>query len=78
LSEDDILKHFPSSNNSSVEVAFTPVLKIYITSDYQETEILRGDIQNQDPLWSQNIAGLDTSTTLTLTRDAATGEYSLA
>jgi hypothetical protein len=65
-------------NNSSVQVEFTPVLKIYISSDYQETEILRGNIQNEDPLWSQNIAGLGESTTLTLTKDAETGEYKLA
>jgi hypothetical protein len=62
---------------NSVEAEFTPTLKIYATSDYQENEILRADVQTQEPIWTKNIATLDTSTTLQLSIDAATGAYIL-
>ncbi|KAG2073450.1 hypothetical protein BDR04DRAFT_1094974 [Suillus decipiens] len=61
---------------SSVTAQFTPKLRAYITSDYQETEILRGEIQS--PLvWEMNLATLSVSTTWTLKWDANTGRYSI-
>jgi hypothetical protein len=56
---------------SNATAQFTPVLQAYITSDYQETQILRGAIQS--PLvWSQDLALLPAETTnYVLSRDAA-------
>ncbi|KAG2125971.1 hypothetical protein DEU56DRAFT_823540 [Suillus clintonianus] len=63
-------------DGSHVTAEFTPVLRAYITSDYQETAILRGAIDTP-AVWSQNLAGLKESTTWTLTRDLASGRYSI-
>ncbi|KAG2072240.1 hypothetical protein BDR04DRAFT_1096814 [Suillus decipiens] len=63
-------------DGSHVTARFTPVLRAYITSDYQETAIIRGAIDTP-AIWSQNLAGLAESTTWTLKRDLATGHYTL-
>ncbi|KAG1757722.1 hypothetical protein EDB19DRAFT_59526 [Suillus lakei] len=61
---------------SNVTAQFTPVLRAYVTSGYQETQILRGEIQSP-VLWDQDLAALPETTTWNLTRDAATGRYSI-
>ncbi|KAG1846404.1 hypothetical protein DFJ58DRAFT_799177 [Suillus subalutaceus] len=63
-------------DGSHVTARFTPVLRAYITSDYQETAIIRGAIDTP-AIWSQDLAGLADSTTWTLKRDAATGHYTM-
>ncbi|KAG1864399.1 hypothetical protein F4604DRAFT_2028187 [Suillus subluteus] len=63
-------------DGSHVTARFTPVLRAYITSDYQETAIIRGAIDTP-AIWSQDLAGLAESTTWTLKRDAATGHYTM-
>ncbi|KAG2356354.1 hypothetical protein BDR07DRAFT_1339882 [Suillus spraguei] len=63
-------------DGSHVTAQFTPVLRAYITSDYEETAIIRGAIDTP-AIWSQDLAGLAESTTWTLKRDLATGRYTL-
>ncbi|KAG1742123.1 hypothetical protein EDB19DRAFT_1702133 [Suillus lakei] len=63
-------------DGSHVTAEFTPVLRAYITSDYQETAIIRGAIDTP-AIWSQNLAALPEHTTWTLKRDAASGHYSV-
>ncbi|KAG2072238.1 hypothetical protein BDR04DRAFT_415729 [Suillus decipiens] len=55
---------------------FTPVLRLYITSDYQENAIIRSAI-TPPAIWSQDLTGLAKSTTWTLKYDAASGHYTL-
>ncbi|KAG1777086.1 hypothetical protein EV702DRAFT_1105712 [Suillus placidus] len=63
-------------DGSNVTAKFTPVLRAYITSDYQETAILRGAIDTPT-IWSRNLAELAPSTTWSLTREPASGKYTL-
>ncbi|KAG2339415.1 hypothetical protein BDR05DRAFT_891829, partial [Suillus weaverae] len=64
-------------DGSHVSAKFTPVLRAYITSDYQETAIIRGAIDTP-AIWTRNLAELAPSTTWNLTRDPATGRYTIA
>ncbi|KAG8833562.1 hypothetical protein FRC17_010444 [Serendipita sp. 399] len=61
---------------SNVTTQFTPVLTAYVTSQYQQTQILKGAIQTP-AIWKQDLAELSESTTLIFSRDKATGRYSL-
>jgi len=63
-------------DGSHVTARFTPVLRAYITSDYQETAIIRGAIDTP-AIWSQDLSGLAESTTWTVKRDPATGHYTI-
>jgi hypothetical protein len=63
-------------DGSHVTAKFTPVLRAYITSDYQETAIIRGAIDTP-AIWSQDLAALSESTIWNLTRDPATGHYTI-
>ncbi|KAG1724084.1 uncharacterized protein EDB91DRAFT_144090 [Suillus paluster] len=63
-------------DGSNVTARFTPVLRAYITSDYQETAILRGAIDTP-AIWSKNLAALPESTIWNLKRDPANGHYSI-
>ncbi|KAG2153858.1 hypothetical protein DEU56DRAFT_425470 [Suillus clintonianus] len=61
-------------DGSNITAQFTPMLRAYITSDYQDTAILHGAIDTP-AIWEQNLAALSESTTWNLTRDPATGHY---
>lgn len=63
-------------DGSHVTARFTPVLRAYITSDYQETAIIRGAIDTP-AIWSRDLSGLAESTTWTVKRDPATGHYTI-
>jgi hypothetical protein len=63
-------------DGSNVTARFTPILRAYITSDYQETAIIRGAIDTP-AIWMQDLAALSQSTTWTLARDPATGRYTM-
>ncbi|KAG1870513.1 hypothetical protein C8R48DRAFT_85691 [Suillus tomentosus] len=63
-------------DGSHVTARFTPILRAYITSDYQETAIIRGAIDTP-VVWSQDLAALAESTTWTLTRDLSNGHYTI-
>ncbi|KAG1836442.1 hypothetical protein DFJ58DRAFT_846954 [Suillus subalutaceus] len=69
--------HSPKRRDeSSVKAQFTPILHVYITSDYQETAILRGAI-NTPVIWMQDLAVLAENTTWNLKCDMATGRYTV-
>lgn len=55
---------------------FTPKLHAYISSDHQETAILEGSICT-DSIWEQDLAKLPESSTFTLSREPATGHYTI-
>ncbi|KAG2030952.1 hypothetical protein BDR03DRAFT_1033421 [Suillus americanus] len=63
-------------DDSNVTAQFTPRLCAYVTSDYQETKILRGKIQTP-MLWEMDLAKLSETTTWNLTWDANTGHYTI-
>ncbi|KIK40136.1 hypothetical protein CY34DRAFT_284714 [Suillus luteus UH-Slu-Lm8-n1] len=63
-------------DGSHVTAEFTPILRAYITSDYQETAILRGAIDTP-AIWEQDLAALSDSTTWNLTRGPSTGRYTI-
>lgn len=63
-------------DGSHVTAKFTPVLRAYITSDYQETAIIRGAIDTP-AIWEQDLAALSDSTIWNLTRDPSTGHYTI-
>ncbi|KAG1799899.1 uncharacterized protein HD556DRAFT_1345730 [Suillus plorans] len=63
-------------DGSRVTAKFTPVLRAYITSDYEETSILRGQVDTP-AIWSQDLTGLAQNTTWNLSRDANTGRYTI-
>lgn len=46
-----------SSDGSDVTAQFTPVLRLYITSAYQEGDIIRTEVASP-MIWSQNLATL--------------------
>jgi hypothetical protein len=63
-------------DGSNVTAQFTPVLRAYITSDYQETAIIRGAIDTP-AIWTQDLGAISESTTWNLNRDSATGHYTI-
>ncbi|KAG1870503.1 hypothetical protein C8R48DRAFT_85395 [Suillus tomentosus] len=63
-------------HGSRVTAKFTPVLQAYITSDYEETSILRGQVDTP-AIWSQDLTGLAQNTTWNLSHDANTGRYTI-
>lgn len=51
-------------------------LYAYVTSDYKEMQVLKGDIEDE-PIWQQKLADIDCgSTTWTLTQDPS-GKYNI-
>ncbi|KAG1799883.1 uncharacterized protein HD556DRAFT_73814 [Suillus plorans] len=64
------------SNIGRVTAKFTPVLPVYITSDYEETDIVRGQVDTP-AMWPQDLTTLAQSTTWNLARDPNTGHYSI-
>ncbi|OJA11169.1 hypothetical protein AZE42_09990 [Rhizopogon vesiculosus] len=54
-------------DGSRTAAKFTQKLRAYITSDYQEAQILEGAIET-DPTWEQNLTALHDSTTWNLQR----------
>ncbi|KAG2128527.1 uncharacterized protein EDB93DRAFT_1184528 [Suillus bovinus] len=63
-------------NNSRVTVKFTPTLRAYVTSDYEETAVLRSQVDTP-AIWSQDLTGLAQNTTWNISRDANTGRYTI-
>ncbi|KAG1904403.1 uncharacterized protein F5891DRAFT_1275939 [Suillus fuscotomentosus] len=63
-------------DSSRVTAKFTSVLPIYITSDYEETDIVRGQVDTP-AMWMQDLTTLAQSTTWNLARDPTTGRYSI-
>ncbi|KIJ38564.1 hypothetical protein M422DRAFT_258676 [Sphaerobolus stellatus SS14] len=64
------------AHNANVTAEFTPKLRAYVTTDYQENEVLRGAIQT-GAIWEENLAKLPSVTSWLFKQDTATGEYKL-
>jgi hypothetical protein len=64
------------SSRSSVTVEFIPVLKAYITSDYREGDILRGQVSSP-VIFKENLGDLERTTNWILKYDASTGQYQI-
>ena len=63
-------------NTNAIEAEFTPILSAYVTSQYQQSQIINGEIISP-VLWTQNLALLPNKITdLTLSKDG-TGQYHL-
>ncbi|KAG2140362.1 hypothetical protein BD769DRAFT_1429635 [Suillus cothurnatus] len=63
-------------DGSQVTAQLTPILRVYLTSDYQESTILRGAIETP-AIWSQDLTGLADHTAWNLKRDPSSGRYTL-
>ncbi|KAG0694826.1 hypothetical protein DFH29DRAFT_1005997 [Suillus ampliporus] len=63
-------------DSSNVTAEFTPILRAYITSDYQETAVLQGAIETP-VIWEQNLGALGENTTWNLKREPSTGHYKI-
>ncbi|KAG1843588.1 hypothetical protein DFJ58DRAFT_804235 [Suillus subalutaceus] len=61
-----------------VTAHFKPMLRAYVTSDYQETEIWKNSPTNSTFLWEEDLTDLDETTTWNLTWDGHTGRYTIA
>jgi hypothetical protein len=66
----------PVPVNYNLTAEFTPTLTAYVVTNYQKNQILRGAIQSP-PIWSQNLAGLDATTSWTFAKDSTTGDFTL-
>jgi len=60
------------SVGATLKAKFTPVLKIYATGDYQETQIIRGEIE-YPLIWEGDLQELPPSSLFRVTYDSATG-----
>ncbi|KAI0360515.1 hypothetical protein OH77DRAFT_1516998 [Trametes cingulata] len=49
---------------------FTPVLRAYVTLNYQASEILKGELRNTKPIWEANLASLGPKTKIRIVKDA--------
>ena len=58
----------------TVGAEFIPMLKMYVTMDYQETQLVKGEIESLTPIWQENMLALGPNTTLLLKR-LETGQY---
>ena len=56
---------------------YHPTLRAYITSDYQENEVISGEIQTAS-IWERDLAQLEETTNWILSYDGGSGMYSLA
>jgi hypothetical protein len=63
-------------STSSAQVQFTPILRGYITTDYQETEILRGQVASP-VLFNRDLTQLEEETTWKITYNAGSGVFQI-
>ncbi|CAE6532576.1 unnamed protein product [Rhizoctonia solani] len=61
---------------SDLPAIFDPTLTAYVTRDYKETELLRGEIE-ADVIWTRDLDELDDVTGWTVVEDEATGAFSI-
>ena len=64
------------SSGSQVQVKFTPVLRGYITTDYQENAVVRGQIL-ADRLFDEDLVNLEPVTNWRITYNKGSGVYSI-
>lgn len=63
-------------DGSHVTAQFAPVLRAYVTTACQETEIIRSEIASP-VMWSHDLATLAKDTTWNLERNPATGQFAI-
>jgi len=63
-------------STSSAQVQFTPILRGYITTDYQETEILRGQISSP-VLFNRDLTQLEEESNWKITYNAGSGIFTI-
>ncbi|CAG7849727.1 SubName: Full=Uncharacterized protein {ECO:0000313/EMBL:CCA71574.1} [Serendipita indica DSM 11827] len=74
----EAILYFPKiGNTSQVVCKYHPILRAYMTSDYQETEVISGEIQT-GMIWERDLAQLEDTTNWRLTYNGSTGQYSLS
>ncbi|KAG2030168.1 hypothetical protein BDR03DRAFT_974891 [Suillus americanus] len=71
-----LLYYSDIENKSSISLQFSPRLRAYVTSDYTEGKILRGEIQ-VPLLWEMDLTKLSETTTWNLKWDATTERYAI-
>lgn len=64
------------SPGQSAAIKFNPRLRVYVTSEYQESAVLRGPVSVR-PILDVDVSQVGESTRLALTYDAASGTFSL-
>ncbi|KAG8736741.1 hypothetical protein FRC10_008983 [Ceratobasidium sp. 414] len=63
-------------SGSNVTVEFTPILKAYVTEDYEESEYLRGEVET-GAIWARNLDELDDVTGWNFREDPETGIFTI-
>ncbi|KAG2029946.1 hypothetical protein BDR03DRAFT_975278 [Suillus americanus] len=63
-------------HGQKLNAEFTPVLRGYIGTDYQENSLIKGQVET-DRLFEENLAALDEHTTWAITYDPSTGVLSI-
>jgi len=66
----------PVRNTNSVVATYTPILSAYVTSDYQQTQLITGEIVSP-VLLNQNLAYLPAEQVYTLKRNFPDGSYKI-
>ncbi|KAG8738563.1 hypothetical protein FRC10_006688 [Ceratobasidium sp. 414] len=61
---------------SNITAQFTPILRAYVTRDYQASQLLRGEIET-DQIWEMNINELDDVTGWRFEEDDSNGGFSI-
>ncbi|KAG8736739.1 hypothetical protein FRC10_008981 [Ceratobasidium sp. 414] len=61
-------------SKSNITAQFTPILTAYVTRDYQESQLLRGEVET-DAIWTQNINEIDDVTGWNFTEDDSSGSF---
>ncbi|CAG7849734.1 SubName: Full=Uncharacterized protein {ECO:0000313/EMBL:CCA74886.1} [Serendipita indica DSM 11827] len=70
--------YFPKVGNTTMVVAkYHPILRAYMTSDYQESEVISGEIQT-GLMWERDLSQLPDTSSWILTYDDDSGMYNLA
>jgi len=62
---------------ASIQTQFSPVLRAYVTNEYQEGQIIRGQI-NSPVIFEKDLSQLGNNTTLVLLFNPVTGEFSIS
>ncbi|KAG9096234.1 hypothetical protein FS749_008865 [Ceratobasidium sp. UAMH 11750] len=61
-------------SKSNITAQFTPILTAYVTRDYKESQLLRGEVET-DAIWSQNINEIDDVTGWNFLEDDSNGSF---
>ena len=64
------------SDESRISAEFTPIIRAYITSDFEETQIMRGAVETPY-IWQQNLSNLPDFSNWVLTRNSVSGKYEI-